>query len=110
MRRCAWWLMREIWVCKAASHMGTFGMSISSFKGVYGTSHVSPSTTTLGVDVIARGGQAKTLLTFDHRLLDGKPAVDILHELAQELRTTILQELQVLAKPEAAPNPVSLAS
>lgn len=98
LRRLGWWVMRELWVCKAASHMGTFGMSISGFKDIYGTCHVSPNTTTLGVDVITKGGVSKTLLTFDHRILDGKPAIDLLNELGRELRGPIYQEMQQLER------------
>ena len=96
LRRMAWFLMREVWVRKAASHMGTFGMSISCFREAYGTSLVSPNTTSLGVDVISRGGISKTLLTFDHRILDGQPVINILQELGQQLRGTILEELKGL--------------
>ncbi|MEZ6094074.1 MAG: hypothetical protein R3C03_07510 [Pirellulaceae bacterium] len=96
VRRLGWWLMRDLWVRKAASHMGTFGMSISGFKDAFGTSHIAPNTTTLGVDVITRGGKSRTLLTFDHRVLDGKPAIDILAELGRVLRGPIVDELLTL--------------
>jgi hypothetical protein len=103
VRRIGWWVMTNLWVRKAASHMGTFGMTLSSFKQTFGTGHLGPNTTTLGVDVISRNGISRTLLTFDHRILDGKPAVDILDELGRELRGPILEELRQLVR--AAPSP-----
>ncbi len=102
VRRLGWWLMRDVWVRKAASHMGTFGMSISGFKDAFGTVHLSPNTTTLGVDVISRGGTSRTLLTFDHRVIDGKPAIDILQELGRILRGPILAELKSLRSGESS--------
>ncbi len=95
-RRMALFLMRDWWVRKSASHMGTFGMSISGFREIYGTSHVSPNTTTLGVDVVSRGGISQTLLTFDHRILDGQPVINILQELGRQLRGPILEELKAM--------------
>ncbi len=105
VRRIGWWLLRNVWVRKAASHMGTFGMSLSSFKNTFGTGHLGPNTTTLGVDVISRGGISRTLLTFDHRILDGKPAVDLLDELGRELRGPILAELSELAQATVVGSP-----
>ena len=96
LRRLGYWVMRNLWVRKAASHMGTFGMTLSSFRDTYGTVHLGPNTTTLGVDVISRGGKSRTLLTFDHRLMDGKPAADLMDELGRELRGPILAEMRSL--------------
>jgi hypothetical protein len=97
LRRLGWWVMRDLWVRKAASHMGTFGMTLSGFKDVTANSaHISPNTTTLGVDVLSRGGVSHTVLTFDHRVLDGKPIIDILNELGTVLRGPILDELRDL--------------
>jgi hypothetical protein len=100
LRRMAWFLIRDVWVRKAASHMGTFGMSISCFRDVYGTSLVSPNTTALGVDVISRGGISRTLLTFDHRILDGQPVINILQELGRQLRGPILEEMKAMVPAE----------
>ncbi len=97
LRRLGYWIMRNVWVRKAASHMGTFGMTLSSFRDTYGTVHLGPNTTTLGVDPISRGGKSRTLLTFDHRLIDGKPAVDLMDDLGRQLRGPILAEMQRLA-------------
>lgn len=96
LRKIAWFVLREVWACKAASHMGTFGMSISCFKNVQGNCHVSPMTTTLGVDVVSKNGISQTLLTFDHRVLDGQPIIEILQELGHTLRGPILAELNEL--------------
>ena len=97
LRWLGWWVMRNLWVRKAASHMGTFGLSISTFKDAYGTRHLSPNTSTLGVDLVSFGGVSRTLLTVDHRIMDGVPAVQVLSELGQELHGAILDELRQLA-------------
>jgi hypothetical protein len=100
LRRMAWFLMRDVWVRKAASHMGTFGMSISCFREAYGTSLVSPNTTSLGVDVISKGGISNTLLTFDHRILDAQTVIGIFQELGRQLRGPILEELRAMVSTE----------
>ena len=106
LRRLGYWVMRNVWVRKAASHMGTFGITLSSFRDTYGTVHLGPNTTTLGVDPISRGGKSRTLLTFDHRLIDGKPAADLMDELGRQLRGPILAEMQALAVAAARVEPI----
>ncbi len=103
LRKICWFLLREIFVGSAAGQMGTFGMSLSCFKNVYGTCHVSPTTTTLGVDVVSKNGESQTLLTFDHRILDGEPVIEILQELGKTLRGPILEELRSLSPAAAQP-------
>ena len=76
--------------------MGTFGMSISGFKGSFGTKHLGPSTTILGVDPFPRNGIARVVLTFDHQVIDGTPATKTLQNLNQMLNTAIRKELAEL--------------
>jgi hypothetical protein len=98
IRKFGWWIMTNLWCNKRSSYMGTFGMSLSGFDRVqFASMHLGPSTTTLGVDVVARGGQSNLLLTFDHRILDGKPVIDIVSDLERCLRGPILEEMRELA-------------
>lgn len=96
IRRFAWWSLFNLWPSKRAIHMGTFGMSISGYNGAYGSMHLGPNTTTLGVDPLPRHGVSRTVLTFDHRVMDGTPATRILLSLQNKLSTTIRDELQTL--------------
>ena len=73
--------------------MGTFGMSISGNKGSYGAKHLSPSTTTIGIDPFPRKGVSHIVLTFDHRVLDGAPITRTLQQLQHMLTTAIKVEL-----------------
>jgi hypothetical protein len=99
LRKLGYWIMSNLWVSKRASHMGTFGMSISGFDNIeFASYHLGPNTTILGVDVVARGGQSQVLLTFDHRILDGKPVLDIMKALERRLRGPIVEEMRLLAK------------
>lgn len=101
LRRFAWWLMNDVWPAKRASHVGTFGMSISGFQGTYASSaHLGPNATILGVDPTPRLGIARVVLTFDHRILDGKPVIDILKQLQAQLNGPILREMERLASGE----------
>ena len=93
VRRFAWWVMLNLWPEKRASHIGTFGMSISGYKGTYGSRHLGPLTTILGVDPTPRKGVSRLLLTFDHRVLDGAPATDVLAKVHRMLTTAIREEL-----------------
>lgn len=96
LRRVLWWLIMEGWPSQRATYMGTFGMSLSGFNQTYGNCHLGPNTTILGVDPTPRQGIARTLLTFDHRVLDGKPVIDIISQLYSRLQGPIRQELETI--------------
>lgn len=98
VRRFCWWALFNLWPQKRASHMGTFGMSISGYKGAYGIRHLGPNTTILGVDPFPRKGVARTVLTFDHRVIDGAPATRVLQRLQQIMKTSIREELAQIAE------------
>lgn len=93
LRRFAWWLLFNVWPQKRASHMGTFGMSFSGYKGAVGNQHLGPNTTILGVDPHPRRGVSRLLLTFDHRVIDGTPVCKTLQETNRVLNTAIREEL-----------------
>ena len=94
IRRSIWWGMSHLWPAKRASHMGTFGMSLSGHKDSYGTQLLSPCTTSIGVDARPRKGISKLLLTFDHRVLDGVPATIVNEKLYFQLTRPITRELK----------------
>jgi hypothetical protein len=93
VRRLGWWTLAA-WPKKRAMHMGTFGMSLSCLRGAYGTQLVGPNTTMLGVDPMPKKGISRILFTFDHRVLDGKPATDMLESLYFHLTRTITSEVK----------------
>ncbi|MFK7769995.1 MAG: hypothetical protein AB8B55_22495 [Mariniblastus sp.] len=93
VRRFAWWMLFNVWPEKRASHMGTFGMSFSGYKGSYGAKHLGPNTTTLGVDPFPRKGVGRIVLTFDHRVIDGTPVAKTIQKLQHIMKTAIKVEL-----------------
>jgi hypothetical protein len=97
LRRFLWWLLMEGWPSQRTTYIGTFGMSLAGFNQTFGNCHLGPNTTILGVDPTPRNGLARTLLTFDHRVLDGKPTIDIISRLYRVLLGPIRQELEALA-------------
>jgi len=97
VRRFAWWALFNLWPQKRASHMGTFGMSISGHRGALGSQHLGSNTTILGVDPNPRKGVAKMLLTFDHQILDGAPATEIFLLGQRMLATAVAKELADMA-------------
>ena len=98
IRRFIWRSLVSSFPGKRASHLGTFGMSLSKFRNATGTKHLGPNTTTLGVDPHPRQGKATLLLTFDHRVMDGKPAAEILHRLSCVLADQVANELKMLLR------------
>jgi len=97
VRRLAWWALFNVWPKKRAFHMGTFGMSVSGYKGAYGAYHLGPNTTTIGVDPMPRKGKSRIVLTFDHRVVDGVPATELLFRVRHILNTAIRVELAAMA-------------
>ena len=97
LRRFAWWTLYNVWPIKRAFHMGTFGISISGHRGHYGSLHLSPSTTTIGVDPMPKKGISHVLYTFDHRVVDGSPATEFILKTRHILNTAIRQELAKMA-------------
>jgi len=77
--------------------MGTCGMSISGHRGAFGSGHLGCNTTILGVDPNPRKGVAKMLLTFDHQVIDGAPATDVLFQGRKVLATAVAKELADMA-------------
>jgi hypothetical protein len=76
--------------------MGTFGLSLSGFKDNRGAFHLGPNTTILGCELFPRKGRNRVTLTFDHRILDGKPAADVLDDLQRAFANEIKEELEAL--------------
>lgn len=93
VRRFAWWVLMNLWPRKRASHFGTFGMTISGYKEAFNYQVLSPNTTTLGIDVLPRNGQAKFSLTFDHQILDGVPVINFIDDVYKTLNGAIKEEL-----------------
>ena len=97
VRRFAWWSMFNLWPQTRAGHMGTFGISISGYKGCYAASHhLGTNSTILGVDPFPKNGVSRILLTFDHRVMDGTPVTKAMQQLHHMLTTAIKVELAEL--------------
>lgn len=97
IRKIGWSILTHLWPASRARQMGTFGMSLSSYRDVSGTFHLGPCTATLGYDQLCRKGKAYVTLTFDHRVLDGKPAIDVLNRLALVLKNQVTAEMRMIA-------------
>lgn len=96
VRKLVWGLLTHVWPSKRAANIGTFGLSLSGFKANVGFFHLGPNTTVLGCDPFPRKGKNRVTLTFDHRILDGKPAADALDGLQRAFANEITGELQDL--------------
>lgn len=97
VRKIGWGLMNRLMPRGRVKMTGTFGMSLSGLRDTWGTWHLGPCTTTLGYDQLCRNGKARITLTFDHRVLDGMPAFEILGEFEKTLKGQILGELSEMA-------------
>lgn len=96
VRKAVWFLLTHLWPSKRAANMGTFGLSLSGFKGNRGAFHLGPNTTILGCELFPRKGRNRVILTFDHRILDGKPVADVLDDLQRAFANEITEELESL--------------
>ena len=99
MRRLIWWGMFNWFPRKRLGNFGTYGMTLSGFGPTHATGLLSPATTTLGVDPISRKGISRVVLTFDHRVMDGKPVIDLIDQLKQTLNEQIYDELAASVPP-----------
>ena len=97
VRRFGWWVLFNMWPQKRASHMGTFGMSISGYKGARANGHLGFNATILGTDPTPKKGMAHMVLTFDHNILDGAPAIEVFMESRRMLVTAVAKELANMA-------------
>lgn len=98
LRKFLWWFVFNVVPHKRASHMGTFGLSLSGFGDTKGSFHLGPSTTTLGYELFPKNGQMRLTLTFDHRIIDGKPATEIVDKLTKVLLGRVKWELNQLVE------------
>jgi hypothetical protein len=96
LRKAGWMIMTRCSAAGKVRMMGTFGMSPSRTRSIHGTWHLGPLTTTLGFDPYCVDGQCHVTLTFDHRILDGLPAAEVLHRLGNVLRNQMCNELRAL--------------
>ncbi|MBL8892328.1 MAG: hypothetical protein JNL67_20300 [Planctomycetaceae bacterium] len=111
LRRFLWWSLMEAWPTQRPTYMGTFGMTLSGFNNTFASSLLSPNTTSLGVDPTPRNGIARILLTFDHRVLDGKPTIDIISKLYSTLVGPVQQEMErLIAEKTPLPESPSVAA
>ena len=97
IRRFGWWALFNLWPQKRASHMGTFGMSISGYRNAWASAHLGCNTTTLGTDPTPKKGVAKMVLTFDHQIVDGSPATEVLMLGQRMLVRAVAKELADMA-------------
>ena len=100
VRRFAWWVMMNLWPETRCGQVGTFGMSTSGYRGVFGNQILGPLTTLLGVEPIPRKGVGRIVLTFDHRVVDGVPVSEIIQRMHVILTTEIREELIEMSSAE----------
>ena len=98
IRKILWGILNKAWPSARAKQLGTFGMSLSGFGEAHGYFHLGPSTTVLGYELFPKNGQCRISITFDHRLIDGKPVVDVIENLHKELLGSVKEELARLAE------------
>lgn len=97
IRRFGWWVLFNFWPQKRASHMGTFGMSISGYRNAKASAHLGCNTTILGTDPTPKKGVAHMVLTFDHQIIDGTPATEAFMRSHRMLITAVAKELADMA-------------
>jgi hypothetical protein len=97
--RRALWKYATSWSGKIKGrNFGTFGISLTGASGATATNLIGPLTTALNTGVVQEDGSLDVRIHFDHRVLDGMPVSRALAELEDELRTSIVAELNAMAE------------
>lgn len=103
------WKYATAWSGKIkAKNFGTFGISFTGASGSTALNLIGPLTSALNTGVVQDDGTVDVRMNFDHRVLDGMPVARVLAELEEELRTTIVAELNVMAESQVG-EPVNLS-
>jgi len=91
-RRFAWWAVLSIMGPIRCRHFGTFAITSLGALGA-GITHLLPLITTqLHYGMIDRAGGLEMRLSFDHRVLDGATAAQVLADLESVLLGEIVQD------------------
>jgi hypothetical protein len=102
LRRAGWWYLLNYRGKIRTYNAGTFGVSVTAGHGATATTLISPLTSTIHYGVFESNGSILCRITFDHRVIDGGDMARVMVALEEELKTTLLAELQVLAQAEAS--------
>jgi hypothetical protein len=102
LRRLMWWIGLNSSGNKRAKRMGTFGVSVYSGLGAESLHPLSPLTTTLNYGVIRANGAIDVRIIYDHRVMDGATVARALLSLESVLNQEIVEELNLLARRQAA--------
>jgi 2-oxoacid dehydrogenases acyltransferase (catalytic domain) len=100
LRRLLGWLHMSWSGYVKASRVGNFTMSSVGSLGAEALNPFCLLTTHLSLGPIGPAGDVELSLTFDHRVLDGRPVARALNDLEEILNTTIVTELGALTPPD----------
>ena len=91
-RTLLWWTL-NVAGGKRAQRTGTFTVTSISGRGAEIQHPPTIATSTLTYGPIARTGQCRVTLVYDHRVMDGALVARVLEELESELNGAIVEEL-----------------
>lgn len=97
IRRFVWWWGLNVYGSSRCHKFGTFGITSVCSKGSGMVRLVPLVTYTLHYGMMEADGSIKMRLTFDHRVLDGATAADLLKDMEATLRGAVLAEVEGLA-------------
>jgi hypothetical protein len=108
LRRLLWWVGLN-WGRQRSNFFGTFALSVYSALDAESLHPLTPLTTLLNYGVIDSDGDVSVRIIYDHRVMDGATVARALARLEQVLNTSILDEIELLAKnaPSASRLPAS---
>jgi hypothetical protein len=98
LRRAIWWIGLNIGR-QRANYFGCFGITAVAGQGASHVSVLSPLSFTLTYGELGPDGTLDVRLTFDHRVIDGRPAARALARLEEVLLGPITRELMAAARP-----------
>ncbi len=94
LRQFVWWATLNVFGRLRSHNFGTFGMTTIASRGAGITNIIPLLTSTLHYGLFDAAGNLDMRLSFDHRVLDGMTAGDVLASMEAVLLGEILQEVQ----------------
>lgn len=92
LRRLIWWAGLNVLGPTRCRHFGTFNVTSLGAQGAGILRLITLLTTTLHFGILDPAGSLDVRLAFDHRVLDGATAAEVLRDLEQVLLDEILRE------------------
>jgi hypothetical protein len=102
IRQWVWWGALNVFGRRRCHNFGTFGITTIASTGASILKIIPLLTATLHYGLFDAGGNIDMRMSFDHRVLDGMTAGQVLADVESTLLGAILREVQTVPERAAA--------